>query len=117
MEQAKLEMLAAAGVDPAEALERFMGSEALLVRFLGRFMQDTTYQKLVQAVEAEDWQQALAASHTLKGMSGNLSITALTRLFTYQVALLREDKTAEAAAMMPEIKAAYDRVADAIGRL
>ena len=37
MEQAKKEMLAAAGIDAEDALERFMGSEALLTRFLGRF--------------------------------------------------------------------------------
>lgn len=117
MEQAKRDALALGGIQADDALERFMGSEALLVRFLKRFLEDSTYDSLRQAVEAGDWQQTLTASHTLKGMCGNLSMTELYDLFTRQVALLREDKPAEAAALMPAIEAAYRRAADAIGRI
>ena len=138
MDQEKMEILAAGGIDAADALDRMMGSEALLVRFLGRFLEDATYQalcqaveagglshtlteeevrRLCQAVEAGDWEKALMASHTLKGMCGNLSMTELYDLFTRQVALLRAGQPAEAAALMPAIEAAYGRAADAIGRL
>lgn len=117
MDQAKLDMLARGGINAADALERFMGSDALLQRFLKRFLDDPTFGSLRQAVEAGDWQQALSASHTLKGMCGNLSMTELYDLFTRQVALLREDKPADAAALMPAIEAAYSQAADAIGRL
>lgn len=117
MDQAKLDSLARGGIQAADALERFMGSDALLERFLKRFLEDATYSSLRQAVEAGDWQQALTASHTLKGMCGNLSMTELYDLFTRQVALLREDKPADAAALMPAIEAAYRRAADAIGQL
>lgn len=117
MNQEKMEILAAGGIDAADALDRMMGSEALLVRFLGRFLEDATYQALCQAVEAGDWEKALMASHTLKGMCGNLSMTELYDLFTRQVALLRAGQPAEAAALMPAIEAAYGRAADAIGRL
>ena len=47
----------------------------------------------------------------------HLSMTELYDLFTRQVALLREDKPADAAALMPAIEAAYRRAADAIGQL
>lgn len=117
MEQAKMERLASAGIDAADALERFMGSEALLVRFLGRFLEDASLDALRAAVSAGDWDKALTASHTLKGMSGNLSMTALYDLFTRQVALLRQADTAGAAALMPAIEAAYQRAAAAIREL
>lgn len=117
MEREKMELLAAGGIDAADALERLMGSEGLLVRFLGRFLEDGTYQSLCQAVEAGDWDKALAASHTLKGMCGNLSMTELYDLFTRQVECLRAGSRQEAAALMPAIEAAYGRAADAIGRL
>ena len=117
MEQAKMEILAAGGIDAADALDRMMGSEALLVRFLGKFLEDGTYQALRQAVEGADWDKALAASHTLKGMSGNLSMTGLYDLFTRQVALLRASDTAGAAALMPEIEAACRKAAAAIREL
>lgn len=117
MEQAKMERLAAAGIDTADALERFMGSEALLVRFLGRFLEDANMDALRAAVAAGDWDKALAASHALKGMSGNLSMTVLYDLFTRQVALLRQPDTDGAAALMPAIEAAYQQAAAAIREL
>ena len=58
MEQAKKEMLAAAGIDAEDALERFMGSEALLTRFLGRFLEDASMDALRGAVAAGDWDKA-----------------------------------------------------------
>ena len=103
MEQAKMDRLAAAGIDAADALERFMGSEALLTRFLGRFLEDGNMDALRAAVAAGDWDKALTASHTLKGMCGNLSMTVLYDLFT-----------AGAAALMPAIEAAYQKAAAAI---
>ena len=114
MEQAKMDRLAAAGIDAADALERFMGSEALLTRFLGRFLEDGNMDALRAAVATGAWDKALTASHTLKGMSGNLSMTVLYDLFTRQVALLRQPDTAGAAALMPAIEAAYQKAAAAI---
>lgn len=117
MEQAKKEMLAAAGIDAEDALERFMGSEALLTRFLGRFLEDASMDALRGAVAVGDWDKALTASHTLKGMCGNLSMTVLYDLFTRQVALLRASDTAGAAALMPAIEAACRKAAAAIREL
>ena len=117
MDKAKLDALAAAGIDTADALERLMGSEALLQRFLRRFLEDTSLDALRAAVAAGDWAAALKASHTLKGMCGNLSMTALYGLFTRQVDLLRAGDNAGAAALMPDIEAAYAAAADAIARL
>ena len=58
-----------AGVDVNSVLERFMGNEALLERFLKKFPQDENYQKLCSAMEARDLDAAITASHTLKGVS------------------------------------------------
>ena len=114
MDQEKLDSLARGGIQAADALERFMGSDALLERFLKRFLEDATYSSLCQAVEAGDWQQALAASHTLKGVCGNLSISRLYELAARQVDLMRAEKWEEAVAMMPEMEAAYGEAAEAI---
>lgn len=110
MDQKKTDMLKQADVDVQDALDRLMGSEALLERFMKKFLDDTTYSALRQAVTAGDAQKALAAAHTLKGMCGNLSMKTLEALFTRQVALFRDNRFAEAAAMMPEIETAYNQV-------
>lgn len=89
MNPIRRERLAAAGVDVEDALARFLGSEAVLERFWGKFLEDQNYARLEEAVRDQDWTAALAASHTLKGMCGNLSLRRLFLLFTRQVAAFR----------------------------
>ena len=118
MDKATLDLLAAAGVDAEALLERVMGSEKLAIRFLRMFAANAApYEGLRRAVACEDWAGAVAASHYLKGMSGNVSLTRLHELFTRQVDLLRAGDNAGAAALMPDIEAAYAAAADAIARL
>ena len=99
MDARRRERLIRGGVDVDGALERFMGSEALLERFLGKFPQDPNYEALERAVAAGDWEGALTASHTLKGVCGNLSMGVLYDLFTRQVAAIRAGDTARASAI------------------
>lgn len=106
-----------AGVDVNSVLERFMGNEALLERFLKKFPQDENYQKLCSSMEARDLDAAITASHTLKGICGNLSITSLFDLLNNQVAALRSNDWQSAEEMMPQISKAYNAVTDTISQL
>lgn len=106
--------LTQAGMDVEAAVERLMGSEALLERFLKKFLEDSNYARLIAAVAAGDWESAVMAAHTLKGMCGNLSFTVLCDQFTRQVEYLRAGDTLAAKAMMPEISQAYERIQTAI---
>ena len=85
MDREQMEKLAAAGINAVDAMERFMGSDALYKKYMEMFVQDRTYFDLCRAVSAGDWRQAQDASHTLKGICGNLSMTVLLQLFTRQV--------------------------------
>ena len=114
MEELTRSTLARAGVDVDSALERLMGREDLLVRFLGEFPADGNYHALEDAVASGDRAGALAAAHTLKGLCGNLSMTELFGLFTRQVELLRGEDWAGACALMPEISRAYREMVAAI---
>lgn len=116
MDALQKQLLLEAGIDVDDALSRFMNNEMLLARFLKKFPEDTGIQTLQNAIEANDAGAALAASHTLKGMCSNLSMTVLTRLFTDQVIAFRNDDFAAAAAMMPDILTARDTAVDAIRR-
>lgn len=64
-----------AGIDVGEALERMLGSEALLERLLGKFPADPNFAALGEALAEGDAQRAVAAAHTLKGVCANLSMT------------------------------------------
>ena len=114
MDALKKQRLTAAGIDLDGALERFMGNEALLERFLKRFLQDENEALLSAALTGGDLESALTASHTLKGVCGNLSMDVLFELFGRQVALLRQEEWDKAAAMMPEIEKVYAETLAAI---
>ena len=102
------------GFNTDGAIERFMGNEALYIKMLKKFLDDTTFSKLTEAVSEESGQAALEASHTLKGICGNLSIENLFELFAEQVVLMRADKWKEAYAMMPEITETYTSVTETL---
>ena len=114
MNEAWRDRLEAAGLDTAQALERMMGSEALLERLLDKFLEDGNFAALTAALEAGDAAGAVQAAHTLKGVCGNLSMTELYRLFTGQVEALRGGDLDGARAMMGEISPAYQAVTAAI---
>ena len=114
MNPQRREQLERGGVDVAAALERMMGSEALLERLLGKFPEDASYAALSAALGQGDVDQAVAAAHTLKGICGNLSLTALFPLFTQQVAALRRGDLEEARALMGRIDPAYAAAVAAI---
>ena len=109
------ETLAAGGIDVDGMLERCMGSEAIMGKLLKKFPADTTYVALERAFEAQDAQAALEASHTLKGVCGNLSMTALYGLFSRQTEALRRGDAAAAGTLMEQIAPAYEAMCRAIG--
>ena len=105
-----------AGIDAESALNRMMGSEALLERLFRRFLEDGNFSALSAAIEAGDREGALTASHTLKGMCGNLSMDRLYSLFSGQVDLMRAGDWEEAVNLMPRIREAYDEAGSAVKR-
>ena len=105
-----------AGIDAESALNRMMGSEALLERLFRRFLEDGNFSAPSAAIEAGDREGALTASHTLKGMCGNLSMDRLYSLFSGQVDLMRAGDWEEAVNLMPRIREAYDEAVSAVKR-
>lgn len=105
------------GVDYDDAMARFGGSEAMLVKFLRKFPGYDTFDKLLAAVAEKNAEESLLQSHTLKGNTGNLSLTKLYGLFSEQVRLFRVPDAEAAYAMMPEIEAAYKETVEKISEL
>ena len=117
MDQMQKEAFAAAGVDIDSALERCLGNEVLLCRFYAKFLEDPNYAKLQTALAAPDPAGAVQAAHTLKGVCGNLSMTALFPLFARQVESLRAGDWDTADQLMEQISCAYGQVTKTIRQL
>lgn len=114
MEKRTGERLAAAGVDLAQGLERFMGKEALYRKFALKFLEDPNFEKLRQALSDGDAGEAFAAAHTLKGVCGNLSFNRLYAAAEAVVEPLREDRLADAREHMEPLCIAYSELWEAL---
>lgn len=110
MEETRKEKLLEAGVDIDTAMERFMGREDLLVRFLKKFHEDGNYEALKTSVAEKRYEDAFKAAHALKGLCGNLSLTSLFNSVHEEVEFLRGGQHEEAEKMLPGIVAEYERV-------
>lgn len=97
-----------AGINMETLIERLMGNEALIRKFMHRFSENENFGELEDAIAVSDWKAACAAAHMLKGMCGNLSITKLFELFAEQVRLFRANENERAAEMMEEIRTRYE---------
>lgn len=101
--------LTKAGIDMESLMKRLMNNESLVSVFINKFIHDNTFSDLKTAISENDMQKAEFASHTLKGMCGNLSLTELYKLFTKQVDLIREGDFQNATAMMEVIENTYNQ--------
>lgn len=103
-----------AGINVDTGISRFMGNEGLFLKFLGKFLQDTNFAGLAEAVKEQDVEEAFRCAHTLKGVCGNLSMDELYKLVSVQTEFFREGNIQEGADMMEKVSAVYGRVKEAI---
>lgn len=106
--------LKALGVNTDEALQRFMGNGALYERMLGKLTAAINDVPVMPAFEAEDYQKALENAHTLKGVTGNLSVTPLFEGYTKTVDLLRADEPLKARGVYEEMLPVQKKILDCI---
>lgn len=110
MNETVLEALNLAGVDVKGAVARFAGNDALYLKFLKKLPADDNFAKIKPALDAGDMETALTAAHTLKGVSGNLSVDRLYKASSDMVSRIREKNYEEAAASYGELEAAYQDI-------
>ena len=87
-----VEQLAARGSDTEGALARFLGDEALYSDCFRMFLTDPCFAQLEHALARQDLSTAFTAAHTLKGVAGNLGLTALYTALSALVEALRREQ-------------------------
>lgn len=100
---------------------RLMKDE-LIQRLVIKFLSDTSYEKLSDAMEQADYGEAFSAVHTLKGVSQNLSFDRLSRSTEALTETLRRWETEPVDAkkseeLFQQVSADYEAVAGAIRML
>jgi len=64
-------------IDFEDGVKRVMNNKAFFIKMLVKFKDDPNLNNLEAALAANDYEKAQVAAHTLKGLSGNLSLTEL----------------------------------------
>lgn len=102
-------------------LRRFMNNEALLEKFIRKFVDDPSYQRVLEAHANRDYKELEISAHTLKGVGANLGFDELSASSKDIVDLIRQTGYAPDADAMKKLIAAlkenYEKVITAIQNL
>lgn len=107
------ECYAALEGDYEEVLNRLY-SEALVRKFLLKFLSDPSFQLLETSMQTDQHEEAFRAAHTLKGVSQNLSFTKLYHSSHQITEALRTKDYDLAGQLLPQVEADYAQTAAAI---
>lgn len=107
------ECYAALEGDYQEVLGRLY-SEALVKKFVGKFLADQSFQLLESSLSAHNYEEAFRAAHTLKGVTQNLSFTKLYQSSHEITEALRTKEYDLAVQLFPKVEADYAQTAAAI---
>lgn len=106
----------AAGGGYEEIYAKFK-ADATISSFLNLLKRDTSYATLTEKLEAGDAEAAFVAAHTLKGVVLNLNLAGLNAPVCSITEALRAGDIAAARKVFPDLKAAYERVTNALAQL
>lgn len=90
------EKLQSIGINTVEALERFMNDEDFYLKMLKKFEKTVEDTPVLEYFESGETEKALKNAHTLKGVTGNFSMTALYEGYAEVVDLLRKEQIHDA---------------------
>lgn len=102
--------LIAAGIDYDTGLSRFGGNIILYEKFLKKFKDDHTMQQARQAVSDKNYDEILKTVHTMKGVTGNLSMDRLHRKCCAVVDAVRAKQFDRIDELFQEVSSEYDIV-------
>lgn len=108
--------LTKAGIDCNEGLRRFGGDKKTYEELLRMMLEDPSYTKMLAALDAGDTRKAFEAAHSLKGVSGNLSMVRLHADILPLVEELRHDSLEKVPDLLPPVQASYEEALAGIAK-
>ena len=99
-------------IDLEDGLSRIGGNAIMYKRLLGRFVDESFYEDLDLSLNSGDIEEAAHQTHSLKGLSANLSLIKIQALSVELEQLLKAG--ADYSAIMGELKQAFIMTAEKI---
>ncbi len=104
------------GVNWKDLEDRFMNNEALIERFMFKFLNDKSFSLLTDELNNGNTEEAFKACHTLKGVTGNLSLDGFKEPVIELTELLRAGKTEGSSQLYEQIKEKYDPLIEILNK-
>ena len=104
------------GADFDEVMQR-LGSESFIKRFAVKFLDDSSYQMILDGIEAKDAELAFRGAHTWKGVCSNLGFTKLFEESSKLTEILRGRELVGYEEALAEVEKQYQITVDAIKAL
>ena len=104
------------GGDYDEALGR-LRREQTVQKFVYKFLDDKSFFQFEASMENKEYEEALRAVHTLKGICQNLSFTRMYESSSLVTKALKENDWNQAVDMMPRLSRDYYELINAIEEL
>ena len=104
------------GGDFDEVLGR-LRREQSVQKFMYKFLDDKSFHLFEASMENKDYEEALRAVHTLKGICQNLSFTRLFESSSLMTKALKENDWNKADDMLPQLSMDYYEIINAIEEL
>ena len=101
------------GGDYQDVLRRLQ-SENLIRRFLGKFLDDKSYEQLHENLNNQNYSEAFRAAHTLKGVCQNLGFDNLYEVSFDITEKLRGRDTDGCEELFAKVTEQYEKTTDAI---
>lgn len=107
------ECYAVLGGNYEDVLSR-LRSEKMVQKYVLKFLDDESFDRLCRALESGAQEEAFRAAHTIKGMCQNLSFTILEQSSSRMTEALRAGDLAAGQGMLEDVRRDYRRATDAI---
>lgn len=101
------------GADYDDVLKRLM-NETLVQRFVGKFMEDPSFNSLKTALAEKDVNQAFMAAHTLKGICSNLGFSNLFAPASELTEVLRAESLEGTEELFAQVEAEYSKTVETL---
>ena len=103
-----IEKLREWGANVDEALVRCLNNETFYLTLVNKAMNDSGFDKLKEACESGDLDQAFDAAHSLKGVTANLALTPILQPVVKITELLRARTAMDYKPLVEEILSERD---------
>ena len=107
-----IEKLKAFGANTDEGLGRCMGNEALYLRLVATIPTEKNFDRLKSSIESNNLDKAFEAAHALKGVLGNLALTAMFDMAVKITEPLRNRTPMDYGNMVSELLALRDKLSE-----